>query len=100
VVALLVVAVQTVVVEEVAGFLVDEATILQETILEDKALPNRSARFVTNLITPLLSVGTGLKRTSSPTITRMQDIQQPMVLTLIGMLIVGLPTTLQVSSRS
>jgi hypothetical protein len=63
--------------------LVVAATAPLEQMEAGYPLPRQSARSVTSLITLLLSVGIGLRRTSSP-ITRMQVIQRPMVLTLIG----------------
>jgi hypothetical protein len=92
--------VQTANMEEVAGILVDATIALLGTTLEDRALPSRSAKFAINLTMPPLSVGIGLKRTSSPTTARVQDTQRPTVLTKIGMLIVELLTTSKVSSRS
>jgi hypothetical protein len=87
-------------VEEAAGTLVGVAITLPGTALEGKALPSQSAKFVTSPTTPPLSAGTGLKRTSSPTITKVQVIRLPMVLTPTSMPIVELLTILQVSSRS
>jgi hypothetical protein len=64
------------------------------TILVDRAAPSRSARSATSQIIPHLSAGIDLKKIfSPPPTTRLHHIQQPMVLTLIGMLIVELLTT-------
>jgi hypothetical protein len=67
------------------------ATLLEQT-QEDKALPSRSAKFVTDLTALLLSVGIGLKRITSPTTTtRMQGLRHlDMVWTRIGMLTAAL----------
>jgi hypothetical protein len=92
--------VETKLVEEADETLVGVPLIPPGTTLEGKALPSRSAKFVTSPTTPPLSAGTGSKRTSSPTITKVQVIRLPMVLTPTGMLIVELPTILQVISRS
>jgi hypothetical protein len=94
------VVVETELVEEAAETLVGVPLIPPGTALEGKALPSRSAKFVTSPTTPPLSAGTGSKRTSSPTITKVQVIRLPMVLTPIGMPIVELPTILQVISGS
>jgi hypothetical protein len=63
------------------------ATLLEQT-QEDKALPSRSAKFVIDLTTLLLSVGIGLRRITSPTTTKtMQGSRHlDIVWTRIGML--------------
>jgi hypothetical protein len=95
------VAVQTVVVAEEAGTLEAATTIMLGTIFVDRAAPSQSATFATSQIIPHLNASIDLKKIfSRPPTTRMHHIQQPMVLTLIGMLIVELLTTSLVISRS
>jgi hypothetical protein len=100
-VASIAVAVQTMVVAEEAETLGAATTMSLGTTLVDRVASSRSVRSATSQIIPHLSAGIDMKKIfSPPTTKRMHHIQQPMVLTLIGMLIVELLTTSLVISRS